>query len=107
MWVKLRLGSLWDLELFNTIMGIIWRESLKMADVRVGGGISRKTGAILREILGITLLMVLESISTFLVTNTKDYGRITWRMVKVRLTMPMEVAIMDNFSTTRGMERVC
>ena len=52
---------------------------------------------ILREILGIMLLMDLESILINQGTNMKDYGRIIWLMGRDKLIILMVVATMVNF----------
>ena len=50
-------------------------------------------------------LTALESILIVQDTSTKAYGRTIWQMVKDKQTTQMEAATMDNFSTTKDMEK--
>ena len=82
-----------------------FKDNLPTEGVKAEVATSRRMEAISKEILEIMLLMDLESTSIDQGTNTKAYGRTTWQMEKDKLTTQMEVDTMENFLTTKDMEK--
>lgn len=65
------------------------------AKAKVDG--SKLMEATTKEILKIMLLTAMENTLMSTAINTKDNGRTTCQMAKVKLNILMEVATMDNF----------